>query len=65
MLARTENVVQYRPGTAQLTMLGRIPMYVADAMGRAVFLYKEKINCNVLELPLVQEDISAHYKSGR
>ncbi|CAE7544791.1 phnY [Symbiodinium natans] len=44
MLARTENVVPYHPGMAQLTMLGRIPMYVADAMGRDVFLYKEKIN---------------------
>lgn len=44
LLARTENVVPYHPGFAQLTMLGRIPMYVADAMGRDVFLYKEKIN---------------------
>ena len=44
MLARSENIVPYHPGLAQLTMLGRIPMYVADAMGREVFLYKEKIN---------------------
>lgn len=44
ILTRTENVVPYHPGFAQLTMLGRIPMYVADAMGRDVFLYKEKIN---------------------
>lgn len=44
LLTRTENVVPYHPGFAQLTMLGVIPMYVADAMGRDVFLYKEKIN---------------------
>eukprot|EP00947_MAST-08B_sp_MAST-8B-sp1_P001131 g1131.t1 len=43
-LARTENIVSYHPGIAQLLMLGAVPTYVADCMGRDVFLYKEKIN---------------------
>jgi hypothetical protein len=43
-LARTENFVSYHAGLAQLLMLGRVPELVSDAMGRDVFLYKEKIN---------------------